>query len=162
MVHVFPYLIQLLYLAWVFPSLKMVLGFPCHFMDNHCVMWFILGWAMDYQKVLELCEVVSGKLPRVGGGDGFLQEALNEWVETENFLKVWWRNFDASKLGLVLWSQGRFNLWIPSLLCLGLWYEIPHWFLEYGTSVIGWNKYVVQPNLWSGGTWKSLTWLDFA
>jgi len=28
--------------------------------------------------------------------------------------------------------------------------------------VIGLKKDLVQLNLWSGGTWKSLTWLDFS
>jgi len=33
--------------------------------------------------------VVSGNFPRVGAKDGFLQEALDMWVEIGKFLKVW-------------------------------------------------------------------------
>ena len=39
---------------------------------------------------------------------------------------------------------------------------VPHSCLEYGIEVIGWKKDLVQPNIWSGGTWKSLTFLDFS
>jgi len=29
------------------------------------------------------------KIPRVEGGDGFLYEAIDKWVEIRKFLKVW-------------------------------------------------------------------------
>ena len=43
MVHAFSYLVHLFLLAWVFLALTKVLAFPCHFLDNRCVMEFILG-----------------------------------------------------------------------------------------------------------------------
>jgi len=44
----------------------------------------------------------SHENPKGWSGDGFLEEALNRWVEIRKFLKVWSRNFEASKLGWVL------------------------------------------------------------
>jgi len=43
-----------------------------------------------------------------------------------------------------------------------LFHEISHSFLESGVGVIGGKRDLVQPNLWSDGTWKSLTWLAFS
>jgi len=50
----------------------------------------------------------------------------------------------------------------PWLLWIGLSQEIPHSCLEYCVGVTGSKKDLVQPNLWLGGTWKSLTWFVFA
>jgi len=36
---------------------------------------------------------------------------------------------------------------------------IPYSCLEYDAGASGWNKDFGSTNLWSGGTWKSLTWL---
>jgi len=44
---------------------------------------------LDYRKVLDLGEVVSRKSLRVGGGDGFLEEALDMWVDIGKLLKGW-------------------------------------------------------------------------
>lgn len=82
----FDYLVSL---AWVFPSLTMVSALPCHFLDNHGLAGFILGWALYLWKVLESSEVVSRKFPRGGVGDCFLCESLDGWVEIGKFLKVW-------------------------------------------------------------------------
>lgn len=39
---------------------------------------------------------------------------------------------------------------------------IPYSCLEYGMGVTGWKRYLFFPNLWSSGTWNSLTWLAFS
>lgn len=66
MVHAFIYLVHLLSLAWVFPSLIVVSTFLFHFLDSHGVVGFIIGWALDFQKALELGEVVSRKSQGLG------------------------------------------------------------------------------------------------
>lgn len=43
MVHAFVYLVHLLSLASVFCGLIVVSILPCHFLDSHDVMGFILG-----------------------------------------------------------------------------------------------------------------------
>lgn len=50
----------------------------------------------------------------------------------------------------------------PNLVFLGLFREMPHSCLEYGTWVTGWKKYLVHLSLWSSSMWKSLTWLTFS
>jgi len=55
-----------------------------------------------------------------------------------------------------------FCLWKTWFSFDGFFHEIPHSCLEYGMRETGWKKDLVHPSLWSGGSWKSQTWLTFA
>ena len=82
-------LVHFLSLAWVFPSLTTVLAFPCHFLDSHVVMGFILGWALDSRKGLESGEVVSKKS----------QDFVVEMVFSRNPSQGRWRQENSSRNG---------------------------------------------------------------
>ena len=90
MVHAFAYLVHLSSLDCVFLGLKVVSAFPCNFLDSHGVMGFSYGSALDFRKVLELGEVVSGKLPRVGSGYGLVSRKPSTCV---------WRQENSSEYG---------------------------------------------------------------
>ena len=84
-------------------------------------------------------------------------EPWKTWIETNlvmvSDVRPW--------VGIIGWGLRWFGLLKPWFGFLGLFHEIPHSCLKYGARMNGWKKDLVQPNLWSGGTWKSLTWLDF-
>lgn len=58
------YLVLFLSLAWVFPGVVVVFKITLTFMDSYGVMGFFHLVELDFQMILELGEVVLGKLPR--------------------------------------------------------------------------------------------------
>jgi len=59
-----------------------------------------------------------------------------------------------------LWLQG--GVGVTSIF--PVWFNPydPKFMLRTKMGVVGLNKDLVHPSLWSGGTWKSLTWLALA
>jgi len=137
MAHTFDYLVHLLSLTWVFPGLKVVSTLSCPFLDSYGVMGFILGWALDCQKLLEPSEVVLGKSQVLGvemvfSGksliSGWRQENSSRYGEgTPRHLSLVWFCDLKTCLGEITidWGWRWFNLWIPYLV-MSLSHEIPH------------------------------------
>ncbi len=105
MIHAFVYLVHLLSLAWVFPSLIVVTSFPYSFVDSHGVFGFILCRAFDFQKVLELGEVVSGKSQGLGV----------EMVFSKELSTGGWRQENSSRYGERILRHTIF-FWLCDLL----------------------------------------------
>jgi len=60
------YLVHLLLLAWVLSGFDSGFSLAFPFLDSHGVMGFFISCALDFQKVLDLGEVVLGKSQGLG------------------------------------------------------------------------------------------------